>query len=110
MIELDFRLNCATPNSATEVYHIGRSPRFGAAKCSGGAVMNRLLWTALLAGLSFNIVAVAQTAQRGRPGGSRLPAVGSTLPDVTVFDSEGHEFSTKTLREHYSVLVFGCLT
>lgn len=43
-------------------------------------------------------------------GGFRVPAAGEMLPDVTVFDDQGREFSTKSLREHYSVLVFGCLT
>jgi len=47
---------------------------------------------------------------RARPGGSNLPKVGSMLPDVVVFDDEGNEFSTKTLRGQYSLLVFGCLT
>lgn len=44
-------------------------------------------------------------AQRGR-----LPQVGSTLPNVSVYDENGKAFSTQSLRGHYSVLVFGCLT
>jgi cytochrome oxidase Cu insertion factor (SCO1/SenC/PrrC family) len=36
--------------------------------------------------------------------------VGSLLPEVTLYDEHGEEFSTTSLREHYSVLVFGCLT
>ena len=43
-------------------------------------------------------------------GQSRLPEVGSMLPDVTVNDEDGKEFSTESLKGHYSVLVFGCLT
>ncbi len=39
-----------------------------------------------------------------------LPRVGSLLPEVSAFDEQGNEFSTGTLRGHYSVLVFGCLT
>lgn len=54
-------------------------------------------------------VTFAQPGNRGQ-GSSRLPAVGTVVPDVNVFDAEGNVFSTKTLREHYSVLVFGCLT
>lgn len=36
--------------------------------------------------------------------------VGSTLPDVKVYDGSGKELSTKDLRGKYAVLVFGCLT
>ncbi|HIE99363.1 MAG TPA: hypothetical protein EYG03_00790 [Planctomycetes bacterium] len=42
------------------------------------------------------------------PGG--LPQLGSELPDVVVYDEDGHEFSLNELRGEYSVLVFGCLT
>lgn len=70
--------------------------------------MLRSLSTILVCTLCTSIT-LAQPSNRGRSS-SRLPAVGTVLPDVTVFDAEGNEFSTKTLREHYSVLVFGCLT
>ena len=52
-------------------------------------------------------------AQRGPgfgPGRSNFPEVGSLLPDVPIYDDQGDRFSTKSLRGHYSVLVFGCLT
>lgn len=39
-----------------------------------------------------------------------LPEVGSMLPEVTVFNEQGNELSTKTLRGNYTILVFGCLT
>ncbi len=45
--------------------------------------------------------------ERGR---SELPKVGTTLSEITIYDDCGDEFSTKALRGHYSVLVFGCLT
>lgn len=48
-------------------------------------------------------------AQQGRSG-FRVPEVGTLLPGITVFDAQGNEFSTDSLRKHYSVLVFGCLT
>jgi cytochrome oxidase Cu insertion factor (SCO1/SenC/PrrC family) len=35
---------------------------------------------------------------------------GEMLPEVEAFDDQGSPFSTKTLRGHYSVFVFGCLT
>ena len=62
--------------------------------------------------ICLNVIALAVPvmAQR-RPGnGNRLPAVGTPLPDVKAFDAAGDEFSTASLRGHYSVLVFGCLT
>ncbi len=51
--------------------------------------------------------------QRGgqqRGGGRRLPQVGSVMPSVKAFDESGKEFTTKSLRGSYSVIVFGCLT
>ncbi|MFK8111061.1 MAG: hypothetical protein AB8B91_02605 [Rubripirellula sp.] len=47
-------------------------------------------------------------AQRGGQGG--VPMAGTMLPEVTVYDEAGNEFSTSTLRGKYSVVVFGCLT
>ncbi len=38
------------------------------------------------------------------------PEVGSVLPDVRAFDSNGEEFRFSELKGQYSVLVFGCLT
>ncbi len=38
------------------------------------------------------------------------PDVGEPLPDVTLFDADGKPFSLRRLKEHYTVLVFGCLT
>ena len=58
--------------------------------------------------LTFVSSAIAQPGFG--PGRGIFPAVGSVLPDVTVYDEDGKEFSTKALRGHYSVLVFGCLT
>ena len=49
-----------------------------------------------------------RNARRGGPG--RLPAEGSQLPELSIFDDAGNEFSTEVLREHYTVIVFGCLT
>jgi hypothetical protein len=53
----------------------------------------------------------------GRPGGrsdgnESLGAlrIGSQLPDITVFDENGKELSTRDLRGKHTVLVFGCLT
>jgi cytochrome oxidase Cu insertion factor (SCO1/SenC/PrrC family) len=38
------------------------------------------------------------------------PTLGDTIPDLTVYDSAGKEVKTSSLRGHYTVLVFGCLT
>ena len=38
------------------------------------------------------------------------PDVGEPVPDVTLFDADGKPFSLRRLKEHYTVLVFGCLT
>ena len=43
-------------------------------------------------------------------GGFRVPDAGTQLPEVTALDAQGKPFSTKSLRDHYTVLVFGCLT
>ncbi len=64
---------------------------------------------------------------RGIEGGSDQPAtpqrppvddrfakaglkIGEPVPDVTAYDPLGKEFKLRSLRGHYSVLVFGCLT
>ena len=41
---------------------------------------------------------------------STAPGIGEPLPDVTVLDADGREFSLRSLRGKYTVLVFGCLT
>jgi cytochrome oxidase Cu insertion factor (SCO1/SenC/PrrC family) len=38
------------------------------------------------------------------------PAVGDPLPDVTVYDVNGREVKTSSLRGQHIVLTFGCLT
>ena len=49
-------------------------------------------------------------AQNSEQQQFRLPAVGTTIPDIAVYDEDGNAFSTKDLRGQYTVLVFGCLT
>ena len=62
-------------------------------------------WVALvLALLTFGLPQLAFSQ------GFRVPRAGTSLPEISVFDDQGQPFSTKTLREHYTVLVFGCLT
>jgi len=38
------------------------------------------------------------------------PAVGDSLPELSVFTSDGKPFQTADLHGHYTVLTFGCLT
>lgn len=38
------------------------------------------------------------------------PTVGDPLPAVVVYDVDGREVTTGSLRGHYTVLNFGCLT
>ncbi len=57
---------------------------------------------------------------RGQRGGGRAgpdaqfgreaPKIGDPLPNLTAYDANGNEFKLSSLKGHYSVLVFGCLT
>lgn len=38
------------------------------------------------------------------------PLVGDPLPSVSIYSANGDEFNTESLRGHYTVLTFGCLT
>ena len=38
------------------------------------------------------------------------PAVGDAFPSLTAYDLQGKEVNTSSLRGHYAVLTFGCLT
>ena len=38
------------------------------------------------------------------------PTIGDALPDLTVYTADGKELKTSSLRGHYTVLDFGCLT
>ncbi len=38
------------------------------------------------------------------------PQIGDPLPDVKGFDAGGKEFNLRSLKGHYTVLTFGCLT
>lgn len=55
------------------------------------------------------IISGAQ-AQRGHRLARAGLGIGTPLPDVTVYDASGNPFNLSRMKEHYSVLVFGCLT
>ena len=68
-----------------------------------------------LAALLLAVAGPAALAQRekGKSDEDFLrekPAVGDTLPDLTVYDPSGKEVKLSDLRGHYTVLTFGCLT
>jgi len=57
---------------------------------------------------------VGQRAFGRNRGGDALARAGlkagARLPDVAAYDAAGKEFKLRSLRGHYAVLVFGCLT
>ena len=69
--------------------------------------MSRTLSTLPAALLLF---ALTGPAHAQRPRQEPLPAVGSSLPDVTGWDADGNPFELTRLRGKYTVIVFGCLT
>ncbi len=40
----------------------------------------------------------------------KSPTIGDPLPDLIVYNADGTEFKTSSLRGHHSVIAFGCLT
>lgn len=60
--------------------------------------MRNTILTVAFVGLG-TVGAIAQFPEKG------------PIPEVTAFDKEGKEFPLATkLKDHYSVVVFGCLT
>jgi len=64
-----------------------------------------VLVTGLLAG-----PATAQPSKEDPEWVKKSPTIGEALPDLTVYSADGKEFKTSSLRGHYTVLAFGCLT
>jgi cytochrome oxidase Cu insertion factor (SCO1/SenC/PrrC family) len=54
--------------------------------------------------------AAAQVRQTDEEFAKAKPAVGDPLPELTVYDPDGKEVKTASLRDHYTILTFGCLT
>ncbi|RMF40168.1 MAG: hypothetical protein D6753_12230 [Planctomycetota bacterium] len=75
-----------------------------------GEAVKKARWLAVLLVACCATQAAAQRIGTGSAMGADLPAVGSVLPDITVYDQRGQVVSTATLRGSYTVLVFGCLT
>jgi cytochrome oxidase Cu insertion factor (SCO1/SenC/PrrC family) len=70
----------------------------------------RLLSFAVLLALAVPPSALAQKGKSDEEFAKSKPAVGDTIPDVTVYDPTGKEVKTSELRGHHTVLTFGCLT
>lgn len=72
---------------------------------------HRILWASLLLLATAPSLAWGQRARRNDEDFLReKPLVGDRLPDLIVYDTQGREVSTGSLRGHYSVITFGCLT
>jgi cytochrome oxidase Cu insertion factor (SCO1/SenC/PrrC family) len=54
--------------------------------------------------------AIAQQKGNDEDFAKEKPAIGDTLPDVTVYSPDGKEVKTSSLRGQHVVLTFGCLT
>jgi cytochrome oxidase Cu insertion factor (SCO1/SenC/PrrC family) len=72
---------------------------------SNRARLFSLLVTGLLAG-----PAAAQGGKEDPEWVKQSPTIGDALPDLTVYTADGKEFKTSSLRGHYTVIDFGCLT
>lgn len=72
--------------------------------------MRSLLLAATFFALVGTLSALAQKKTSEEEFAKAKPAIGDTIPDVTVYDSAGKEVKTSGLRGHYTVLTFGCLT
>jgi cytochrome oxidase Cu insertion factor (SCO1/SenC/PrrC family) len=67
----------------------------------------------LLALFVTGLLAAPAWGQAGREDPEwvkQSPTVGEAFPDLTVYTADGKEFKTSSLRGHYTVIDFGCLT
>lgn len=74
-----------------------------------------LLVGALVGAAMTTFPATADAQNQGRPRmptmlGDDDPNVGDMLPDVELFDADGHPIRLHSLDGKYKVIVFGCLT
>jgi cytochrome oxidase Cu insertion factor (SCO1/SenC/PrrC family) len=69
----------------------------------------RWLLSVMAAGLLTGPVS-AQGGKEDPNWVKQSPAVGEAFPDLTVYSADGKEFRTSSLRGHYTVIDFGCLT
>lgn len=67
------------------------------------------LLSMLLTGL-FAAPVCAQGGKEDTEWVKQSPTIGDACPDLTVYTADGKEFKTSSLRGHYTVIDFGCLT
>ena len=75
-------------------------------------ILTRLMLAVAIAALPATAVAQGQKSQKKSEEDfvKAKPAIGDVLPDLTVYSPDGKEVKTSSLRGHYVVLTFGCLT
>jgi len=72
-------------------------------------LLSRFVLALLAAALPAS--ALAQPTKKNEADFAReKPAVGDTLPDLTVYSPDGKEVKLSSLRGSHVVLTFGCLT
>ncbi|MDG2488228.1 MAG: hypothetical protein P8M65_11010 [Roseibacillus sp.] len=65
----------------------------------------------LLTACSLQSLVQGQDRRERRGGDDKVPAIGSAIPDIDVFDAQGRSFGLREkLKGKHAVLVFGCLT
>jgi cytochrome oxidase Cu insertion factor (SCO1/SenC/PrrC family) len=72
--------------------------------------VSRLLLGMLIAALPGSALAQPEKKKNEEDFLKEKPAVGDTLPDLTVYSPDGKEVKLSSLRGQHVVLVFGCLT
>jgi cytochrome oxidase Cu insertion factor (SCO1/SenC/PrrC family) len=65
---------------------------------------------ALFASLTKQVQSQEQKEKDEAAFVAQTPTIGDTLPSLSVYDHTGKTFTTDSLRGHYTVLTFGCLT
>jgi cytochrome oxidase Cu insertion factor (SCO1/SenC/PrrC family) len=65
---------------------------------------------ALIALLPAGVAAQPDKKKNEADFAKEKPAVGDTLPDLTVYSPDGKEVKLSSLRGSHVVLTFGCLT
>jgi cytochrome oxidase Cu insertion factor (SCO1/SenC/PrrC family) len=69
-----------------------------------------ILATAVCAALPLEAMAQREKKEQEEAFVRSAPTVGEQLPDVTVYLPDGTPMRTSSLKGHYTVLTFGCLT
>jgi len=72
--------------------------------------MIRMSFAAILLAGGLAGTAHAQGGREDPEWVKKAPTVGDKLPELTVYTADGKELKTSSLRGHYTVLAFGCLT